>query len=127
MKRVASCVLLVLTLATIAACGETSGPSAAELAAQDKRVLAAGRANAAQARVAAAAHQLKKRRMLAVLRTRRARRLRRRRRVTRRTVLQSAGFTAIDVCAPIRGGSPQSRRARRMLRRQVLFSLNLRC
>src|SRR4029077_15999523 len=62
MKRVACCVLLVVMASTIAACGETSGPSAAELAAQDKRVLAAGRANAAQARVAAAAHQLKKRR-----------------------------------------------------------------
>jgi hypothetical protein len=127
MKRVACCVLLVAVLATIAGCGENSGPSAADLAAQDKQVVAAGRENAGHARLAAAAHQLKKRRMLAALRTRRARRLRRRRRLTRRTVVQSAGYTAVDLCAPIRGGRSANRRARRMLRRQMLFSLNLHC
>jgi Flp pilus assembly protein TadD len=127
MKRVTRCVLLVAVLATIAGCGEKSGPSEAELAAQDKQVLAAGRANAAQARLAAAAHQLKRRRMLASLRTRRARRLRRARRVTGRTVLQSAGSSAVDLCAPIRGGGPASRRGLRLLRRQMLYGLNLRC
>jgi hypothetical protein len=129
-----SCSLLLVALSTIlastliAGCGSSSGPSQAELAAQDKQVQAADRDAAALARVVAFAQRLKRQRELvriAVLHARRVRRLQ----VRRETVLQlqSAGFAAGNPCAPIRGGGPASRRERRLLRRQLLFELNLRC
>ena len=52
--------LLALTL--IAGCGGSSGPSPAELAAQDKKVEAANRGAATYARVVAVAQRLKRRR-----------------------------------------------------------------
>ena len=113
--------LLALTL--IAGCGGSSGPSPAELAAQDKKVEAANRGAAAYARVVAVAQRLKRRReRRAVIRARRVRRFREGRRVT---VLQR--FASSDLCAPIRGGGPASRRGQRLLRRQMLYNLNLRC
>ena len=113
--------LLALTL--IAGCGGSSGPSPAELAAQDKKVEAANRGAAAYARVVAVAQRLKRRReRRAVIRAGRVRRFRGGRRVT---VLQR--FASGDLCAPIRGGGPASRRGQRLLRRQMLYNLNLRC
>jgi hypothetical protein len=120
--------LLVVTVIAAAGCGSTSGPSEAHLAAQDKRVIAAGKAGAAQARIDAVAHQLKMRRMRARLAKLHARRVRLRR-AHRPTVFRSAGASTggIDICAPIRGGTRASRSARRALRRQMLSDLNLRC
>lgn len=133
--RLRSCSLLLVALSMmlastlIAGCGSSSGPSQAELAAQDKQVQAADRDAAARARVVAVAQGLKRQRELVRIAVLHARRVRRLREARRETVLQlqSAGFAAGNLCAPIRGGGPASRRERRLLRRQLLFELNLRC
>lgn len=128
-SRTLGCVALltVFALMLTAGCASSSGPSAAELAAQDKQVEAAVRAEAAYARVVAIAQRQKRQPesvRIAAFRARRARRLRASR---RESVLQSVGFVAGNICARIRWGGPAIRRKRRLLRRQLLYNLNLRC
>jgi hypothetical protein len=128
-SRSVGCVALlsVLALTLIAGCGGTSGPSAAELAAQDKQVEAADHAAAAYARVVAVAQRQRRQRERVRIAVLRARQVRRRREVSGWPVLQSVGLVPANICAPIRGGTLANRRERRLLRRQLLYNLNLRC
>jgi hypothetical protein len=128
-RRVSAALLTVLAAVAFVGCG-SEGPSKAELAAQDRIVIAKMRKQDAHARIVAAV-RAKNRAIRAQKRAAslRAQRARKRYRVIVREVpvVQSISVDPYDLCGPIRGGSPISKRERKRLRRQALYYLNLHC
>jgi predicted small lipoprotein YifL len=127
-SRATVAALAVVMALTLAGCG-SSGPSKAELASQDRVVLATARRQSAHDRLVAAV-RAKQRQARARVRAeiRRRNRAQRRNRVVVRDVqVLTIEMTPSGVCGPIRGGNARSRRERRERRRQALDYLNLHC
>jgi hypothetical protein len=127
--RITTTLLAILATLALVGCGG-GGPSQAELDAQDRKVIATEQRQQAHARIVMAIRAknraLRAQRRAAVLRTKRAQR--RYRVIVREVpVTPSVGSAQFDFCAPIRGGGPLSKQARKALRRQTLYYLNLRC
>jgi hypothetical protein len=127
-RRGVAALLTILATVTVFGCG-SDGPSAAELAAQDRVVMATQRKQNAHARIVAAVRAknrlLRAQKRAAALRAKRARK--RYRVIIRDVPVPVAVSVAPDICGPIRGGGPQSQRERKRLRRQALYYLNLHC
>jgi len=132
-RRASAALLTVLAAVAFVGCG-SDGPSKAELAAQDRIVIAKMRQQDAHDRLVAAV-RAKNRAIRAQIRAQkraaslRAQRARKRSRVIVRDVpvVQSISVDPYDLCGPIRGGGPISQRERKRLRRQALYYLNLHC
>jgi hypothetical protein len=127
-KRAGVALLVILSAVTAVGCG-SSGPSKAELAAQDRVVLAKMRQQDAHDRIVAAVRKknrlLRAQKRAAALRARRPRRTYRV--IVRDVPVPAAVSVGPDICGPVRGGSPLSKRERKRLRRQALYYLNLHC
>ena len=119
----------MLQPSTLVGCG-SDGPSQAELAAQDRIVVAFARKQMASARIVAAVRAknrlLRAQKRAAVLRAKPARQ--RYRVIVREVpVVALIEISPFDLCGPIRGSASVSKRERKRLRRQALRYLNLHC
>jgi hypothetical protein len=128
-KRASLVAVTVLATVSFFGCG-SDGPSQAELAAQDRIVLAKMRKQDAHERLVAAV-RAKNRLIRAQQRATaiRAKRAQNRNRVIVREVpvVAQVEISQYDLCGPLRGGDPLSVRERKRLRRQALYYLNLHC